>query len=80
MHREPNGFLARARNPVPHMTWDCKIIPGFQFHGFTRLEIQSGMTAKHNHPLVLGLIVPEIWRATVRMRHDALDRGGTAMK
>jgi hypothetical protein len=67
------SFLACARDRVPHVTRDRQIITGFQLHGSTCLEIQSGMTAKHNHPFVLRLIVPEIWRATVGVRHDALD-------
>ena len=41
---------------------------------------QSGVTAKHNHPFVLRLIVPEIWRATVGARHDALDVRRAALK
>jgi len=66
--------------PIEQKTGDGQIITGFKLHGFTFLEIQSGVTAKHNHPFVLRLIVPEIWRATVGARHDALDVRRAALK
>jgi hypothetical protein len=69
-----------VRDPVPHVARDRQIITGFKLHGSASLEIQSGVTAKHNQPFVLGLIVPEIWRATVGARHDALDVRRAALK
>jgi hypothetical protein len=61
------------------MSRDCQIITGFKFYG-SIVKVQSGVTAKHNHPFVLRLIVPEIRRATVGARYDALDVRRAALK
>jgi hypothetical protein len=42
-------------------------------HRLAAGEFQRRLPAQDYHPLILGLITPEIRRAAVRIRDDALD-------
>ena len=80
MNGQPNRFCARLRDPMLYMARDCQIIALVQFHLRAVKEFHSRRAAHYNYPFVAFLIVPEIPRASMRVRNNAFDLGMDVFK
>jgi hypothetical protein len=73
---EPNCRLLRLR-PLDAVAFSCGdedvIARAQRPRGRLVFELQYGATLEHNHPLVPRLIIPELRRASLPLRYDALD-------
>jgi len=72
-HREPNRLVARSRHSMFGVARDRETVARFQVDDLFIFKFQRGTSAQNYKPLVFVLIVPEPWRAAVRMRDNSLN-------